>query len=408
MNQKTYQIVSLGCRTNQYESQAFRDQLGLLGWSENAEEAQLAIVNTCTVTAQADHRSLSQIKKLAAQESVETVAVTGCMAKGAEKMLQAISKKVVVVPNSDKEKLLNLVLNEESLPEFKIKHFEAHTRAFVKVQDGCNSYCSYCVIPFVRGRSRSRPLNDVISEVKGLVESGFKEVVITGINVGDWEEGNLRLHHLIKAVDQVEGIRRVRISSIDPDEVDDELLDIVVNGAHTCPSMHIVLQSGSNVVLQRMRRKYTKQQFLDSVVRLKDARPDFTFTTDVIVGFPGETDEDFAQTLDVVEQVRFAKVHFFPYSPRPKTRAARWELVDKETVNKRKHILAECAERNAFALRQQYVNQKLQVLVEGNNKGHTANFLSVAIEGKTVRSNTLVDVVIEENRPDGLVGKLCE
>ena len=284
-------------------------------------------------------------------------------------------------------------------PEFCIETFSAHTRAFVKVQDGCNSYCSYCIIPLVRGRSRSRPVEEVLAEVNRLVDNGYKEVVITGINVGDYEGG---LASLVRRIDAVPGLHRLRISSIDPDEVDDALLDAVVNGRVTCPSMHIVLQSGSNAVLKRMNRKYTKQEFYNTVERLKRANPDFTITTDVIVGFPGESDEDFAETLQVMNEVKFAKVHMFPYSRRPKTKASRFtDHLPKEVIHARKQEVLRLSEHVAFQLREAYVGKERDVLMESSNTGHTDNFLEVHVAGE---ANQIKRVRFVENRPEGLVG----
>lgn len=397
---KKFKLATLGCRTNQYESQAYRDQLLAMGYQEAAEgeRADLCIVNTCTVTSSADSSSRHQIRQLVRQNEDAEVVVTGCSAQNHPDLIQKIGGVSRVVPNKDKERLLELVFPGESLPEFSIKNFEAHTRAFVKVQDGCNSFCTYCIIPYVRGRSHSRSISEVVAEVEGLVAGGYKEVVITGINVGDFEQG---LAKLMRAVDQVEGLKRLRLSSIDPDEVDDELLDVIVNGKTTCQSMHIVLQAGSNAVLKRMNRKYTRQMFLDSVYRLKEASPDFTFTTDLIVGFPGETQEDFEETLAVMHEVQFAKVHMFPYSPRERTRAALYKQLPPEVIVERKQELMRVAEQIAYKLRERYIGQKMRVLTENLGGGHTDNFLPVKV---SCRSNELVDVMITKNCPDGLEG----
>ena len=317
---KKFKVVTLGCRTNQYESQGYADQLRQMGYAlaEEGETADLCIVNTCTVTEGADSSSRHQIRSLLRDHPQAKIAVTGCMAESAPEVLLGLDSRIQIVPNAEKERLIDQIFpEEEKLPEFNIQAFDAHTRAFVKVQDGCNSFCTYCIIPYVRGRSRSRQISEVVKEVEGLIANGYKEVVITGINVGDFDGGG-KLADLVRSIDALPGLERLRISSIDPDEIDDDLADAVLNGKTTCPSMHIVLQAGSNVTLKRMNRKYTKQIFIDTVERMVRQQPDFTVTTDVIVGFPGETDADFAETLDLVQQVKFAKVHMFPYmSPRP-------------------------------------------------------------------------------------------
>src|SRR5579872_2718778 len=331
MNKK-FKIVTLGCRTNQYESQAYADQLRRMGYAEAQadEEATLCIVNTCTVTESADSSSRHQIRHLAKQHPHAQLVVTGCLAERLPEEIAKISGVTQIVPNQKKEELLSLVFPDEEIPEFTIEQFAAHTRAFVKVQDGCNSFCTYCIIPYVRGRSRSRSVPEIVREIETLVANGYKEVVLTGINIGDFDgnpaegETPTRLADLVRTADKIPGLERIRISSIDPDEVDEDLTDAVLNGQKTCPSLHLVLQSGSNVILKRMNRKYTRHIFLDTVERLRKAQPDFTFTTDLIVGFPGETEADFEESLEVMRAVKFAKVHMFPYSERKRTRAAQF------------------------------------------------------------------------------------
>ena len=411
MNQKSFHVATLGCRTNQYESAAFSDMLKKMGWIQSKDgDTDLCIVNTCTVTASADQKSLYEIKRIIRKHPLARVAVTGCMAEKKKESLEKIDPRVIVVPNKDKEKLIEkLFPDEENLPEFSIENFSSHTRAFVKVQDGCNSYCSYCIIPFVRGRSRSRSIADVVKEVEALIENGYREVVLTGINIGDFDDAGSekRLGDLVRAVDDIEGLDRLRISSIDPDEVDDDLLDAVINGKKTCPSMHIVLQAGSQKILDSMRRKYTLDDFFSAIKRLKEKNPDFTFTTDMIVGFPGETEEDFEESLKVIGAVEFAKVHMFPYSDREKTRSSRMEgKVPKPVMEVRRQKLMKVAKAQGIKLRDQYVGRKMKVLVENNNKGHTENFLEVEILGDKVRSNEIKEVLIQGNTDTHLVGVL--
>lgn len=404
MSQKRFRLATLGCRTNQYETQAYRDQLLQLGFVEakEGEEADLCIVNTCTVTESADRSSRHQIRQLKRQNQNAQVVVTGCLAERRPDLVHKIGGVSAVIPNKEKEGLIASLFPNEDVPEFSIKHFEAHTRAFVKVQDGCNAFCTYCIIPYVRGRSRSRSIEDVVKEVEDLVESGYQDIVITGINVGDFEAG---LGNLMRAVDQVEGVRRVRLSSIDPDEVDDDLMDAVLNGKNTCHSLHIVLQSGSNVVLKRMNRKYTRQIFLETIERLRHASSDFTFTTDVIVGFPGETESDFEETLEVMRDVQFAKVHMFPYSRRERTRAALYpNQIPQAVMDERKAKVLQLAEEQAYQLREQYIGRKMTVLTENNQSGHTENFLTVLLPEGKYPTNHLVEVKLVENTPEGLIG----
>lgn len=415
---KKFKIVSLGCRTNQYESQAYHDQLLALGYSpaREGENAEICIVNTCTVTESADSSSRHAIRQLARENKDSQLLVTGCFAERQPSLVKQIEGVTHVVSNRDKEQLLAALFPEENLPEFSIKNFDAHTRAFIKIQDGCNSFCTYCILPYVRGRSHSRTVKEILQEIRLLIDNGYKEFVLTGINVGDFDGGcdhQVRLAELVRLVDALPGIERLRISSIDPDEVDEDLASAVLNGKKTCPSMHIVLQSGSNVILKRMNRKYTRQIFFETVDRLSTANPDFTFTTDVIVGFPGETETDFADTLDVMNKVKFAKVHMFPYSDRPRTRSVLMpNKVSLEVIKERKQNVLRLSEKLAFELREDYLHRKMSVLTESKDEhnlaginGYTSNFLPVWIEGDSFISNQLVEVELVANTPTHLIGR---
>jgi threonylcarbamoyladenosine tRNA methylthiotransferase MtaB len=421
---KKFKIATLGCRTNQYESQAYQDQLLAMGYTQvnENEAADLCIVNTCTVTESADSSSRHEIRQLARENPGAKLVVTGCFAERQPDTVKQIEGVTHVISNKEKENLLDLVFPNEEVPEFAIKNFDSHTRAFVKVQDGCNSYCTYCIIPYVRGRSRSRTIPEVIQEVEGLISNGFKEVVITGINVGDFDgnpaegEPTHSLAKLIRAVDKIPGLERLRISSIDPDEVNDDLADAIINGRTTCPSMHLVLQSGSNVVLKRMNRKYTRQIFLDTCERMKLANPDFTVTTDIIIGFPGETEVDFEDTLDVMKEVKFAKVHMFPYSERARTRAALFpNKIPPDVIKTRKQAILRACEEHSYELRNRFVGRRMSILTENKDSshpgqigGHTSNFLMVWLQDDTIKSNEIVTVDLIQNTPSGLIGKLVK
>jgi threonylcarbamoyladenosine tRNA methylthiotransferase MtaB len=415
MNNKKFAVATLGCRTNQYETQAYIYQLEAMGYEKVEEGADICIVNTCTVTESADVSSKAQIRQLHKKHPEAQIVVTGCLAEKANDDLVKMPGVAHVVFNKDKEKLLNIVKPDELIPEFKIEEFDGHTRAFVKVQDGCNSFCSYCIIPYVRGRSRSRSLSEILEEVKGLIAKGYKEIVLTGINIGDFDggDGSCRLSDLVKACDAIEGLKRLRVSSIDPDEVDEDLKNAIVYGKNTAKSMHIVLQAGSNAILKKMNRKYTKQEFFASCEFLKSHHPDFTFTTDIIVGFPGETEEDFNETLEVMEKIEFAKVHMFPYSPRPRTKAYLFpNRVDPKIIHERKQILLRKAEEIAFSLRNKFLNKPLKVLIETYDQeldaffGHSDEFLPVYVKASSLKSNDLVDCKAYENTPMGLIARL--
>lgn len=407
---KKYKIVTLGCRTNQYESQVFSNQLQKGGCQQahHDERAEICIVNTCSVTQSADKRSLCQTRKLLRENNPEKLIVTGCSAENLKEMPGVTH----VVPNMKKEHLLPLVFPEREWSEFRLEQFDAHTRAFVKIQDGCNSFCSYCIIPFVRGRSRSKSISDIVKEVVTLVKNGYKEVVLTGVNIGNFGKDQIpkvSLADLIYQVDRVEGLKRLRLSSIDPNGVDDELINVMLSGRRVCPSLHISLQSGSNLTLKRMGRKYTRQEFLDIITKLLEQDPDFTFTTDLIIGFPGETTEEFKETLQLIEQGWFANAHLFPYSNRPYTSASKMSnQVPKSVIEEQKQQLYDAQRRASFRLRNRYVGRKFEVLVEMNNRGYTKHFLPVSIPEREIRPNEMVGVKCVKNQREGLVGYIYD
>ncbi|MGM0440632.1 MAG: tRNA (N(6)-L-threonylcarbamoyladenosine(37)-C(2))-methylthiotransferase MtaB [Chlamydiota bacterium] len=411
MKIETFRIATLGCRANQYEAQALRDQLEALGYRQAAKEeaADLCIVNTCLVTESAEQRSRYQLRLLARQNPGAKIVATGCMSQSA----QNLEEVDVVVDNQEKHKLLSHIFPQiHDLPEFAIKRFEGHTRAFVKIQDGCNSFCSYCIIPYVRGRSRSRKPEEILAEIRGLIANGYKEIVITGINIGDYEGG---LASLVKAIDDLEGLERLRLSSVDPTDVDEELIEVIINGKRTCHQLHLVLQSGSNAILKKMNRKYNRQQFLKTVESLRARDPDFVFTTDVIIGFPGETQADFEDTLEIIRRAQFAHVHFFPYSPRPGTYAAKKYLqkVPDAVVKSRKNDIAETARKAKGQLLEGYRGRSMVVLTEKRLSeklivSRAANFLEVFVEDDKLFPNQLVAVEVVDVSDDGLEAKVKE
>ena len=401
---KTFVIKTLGCRTNQYESQVYREQLNDIGCKEVQYDADLCIVNTCAVTESASRSSERTIKQLRYDNPNAMIAITGCA--GEE---QIDIENVLFCQNINKEHLISQLFPENKVVPFEIKKFDNKTRAFVKIQDGCNSFCSYCIIPYVRGRSRSRRACDILREIKRLVENGYKEIVLTGINIGDFDS----LPQLIHEVDNIPGLHRLRLSSIDPNDVSDELCYVIINGKTTCPSFHLVLQSGADSILKSMRRKYTRKVFLDTVDRLRKLNEDFTFTTDIIIGFPGESDNDFRDTLEVMDEVKFAKVHLFPYSARSGTQAMQFDnIVPFKVVKERKEQLLNLAQKHAFDLQQKFVSRKMKVLLEKRDPrrpyeipGRTHNFLKCWVQSRELKQNDLVEVELFKNTYDGLLAK---
>lgn len=400
---KTFKIHNFGCRTNKYESQAYSDQLEDMGLIAEEDDSlvDIHIVNTCSVTQSAEKEAILKVKDL--RKKSGEIYLTGC----ASNIFKDDFKELIVIPNSEKEELVKKIFPQSDL-SFNVKNF-SQTRAFIKIQDGCDNFCSYCIIPLARGRSRSRKIEDILEEIKALVKKGFKEVVITGINVGDFRDGNYSLSDLVQEVDKINGLERIRISSIHPDQVDEKLQKAIIFGSKLCPSMHISLQSGSDEVLKKMNRKYKIQDFLNLAASLK-RKNNFTFTTDIIVGFPEETEEDFEKSLRLVEMMEFAKVHVFPYSKRPNTKAAGLSQISPSVINERKKRLLQVTEKKAFDLRQKYLGQKVKVLLEEKQDekyifGHSDNFLPIKVINENFSKNDLIEVVLFENTNNNLIGK---
>jgi threonylcarbamoyladenosine tRNA methylthiotransferase MtaB len=417
---KAFKVVTLGCRANQYESQVIRGQLKGIGYVEvgGGEQADICIINTCTVTTSADSHSRNAIRREVKKNAGATIVVTGCLAERDAAMIEGIEGVTHIVPNNDKESLVALIAPDVEVPAFVLKSYSGKTRAFVKIQDGCDSYCTYCIIPSVRGTPRSRDHKEIFAEVEALVQQGYKEVVLTGINIGTFGKDKgyeYKLADLIVDLEKIEGLQRLRLSSISPLDIDEALLQCFADSEVLCPSAHMVLQSGSDAVLRRMNRSYTQEQFVAAAKTLRDIDPDFAFTTDVIVGFPGETEEDCEETLAVIREVGFTGVHVFPYSVRPGTRAERYkDHVPSHIITKRKERVLSVVEAETSAARQRFVGMTVKVLVERINEGegvsygHTDNFLDVKICGVAPKKNAFIDVCITENSSEGCVGKMIE
>lgn len=401
----TFKLVCLGCRVNQYEIQSYRDQLTFLGYREAADTdpCDLCIINTCAVTRSAESSGRHAIRQVCRQNPEAFLVITGCLGESNKNFFSSLGRQCLLVSNKDKHQLMEKIFPHlQDLPEFRVRSFEGKSRAFIKIQDGCNSFCSYCIIPYLRGRSRSRPAEDILREISDLVSQGFREVVLAGINVGDYNDGRHTLADLIRKVDKLESLDRVRISSIDPEDVQQDLREAILLGQHTCHSSHLVLQSGSNAILKLMNRKYLRQDFLRCVEFLRDLDPQYAFTTDVIVGFPGETEQDFEDTLKIIEDVGFIKVHIFPFSPRERTKAYQFSSpIPSSVIYERKKHLAAVAEKVAHREMEKRLGGVYSVLVEkidaqGIAYGHTSYFDMVCFPRDLgVSVNTIVDVHID-------------
>lgn len=391
-------IKTMGCRANQYESQAYIEQLEAMG-GVFSKDCDIFILNSCAVTEKAEGESIDIVKKFSKRDDIK-IFVTGCAAD----KIGASFKNVISVPNSRKGELVKDIFKRD-IP-FRINRFRGHTRAFLKIQDGCNRFCSYCIVPYTRGRSRSRSFRDILKEVLALVKNGYREIVLTGINIGDYKDLGFGLLDLLKRLIDIEGLYRIRISSIDPSDIDWKMARFILENEKMAKSMHISLQSGSDRILRLMKRGYSKKEFLEKV-SMFESFSDFTITTDLIVGFPSESEKDFEETLEMVEIASFLKVHIFPFSRREGTAANNFsDVIDRRIIKRRREALFSISSKKSYEVRDRYLKRRLQVLTEENNFARSSNFLSIEIRGEKVSPNSFLDVFILENSDDRLIAEV--
>jgi threonylcarbamoyladenosine tRNA methylthiotransferase MtaB len=376
MSERTCRLVTLGCKVNQYETQLVKETLLSNGFREAAEDeaADLCVVNTCTVTGEADSKGRQLIRQLARKNPGTRTIVMGCYATRDPEVLRDLPGVFEIV--RDKRELPDVFdrLGIVDIPD-GISHFDGRRRAFVKVQDGCILRCTYCIIPQVRPGLQSRTPESIEAEVRRLIDNGYREIVLSGIHVGhygvDTTRGKsglppFRLWHLFERLDRIPGNWRMRLSSIEAVEVNDEFIRTAANCEHLCPQFHPSLQSGSETVLRRMRRRYSMATFLEKIEQMREQLEHPAFTTDVIVGFPGETDAEFEETLEACRKARFMKIHVFPFSVRKGTPAADYgNQVNPEVRKERCRILSELERELAGDYYQTLVGRDLEVLVEG-------------------------------------------
>ncbi|TWT56892.1 Threonylcarbamoyladenosine tRNA methylthiotransferase MtaB [Thalassoglobus neptunius] len=396
---KTCRLVTLGCKVNQYETQLVKEALEQNGYREAQEDesADLCFVNTCTVTSEGDAKSRKVIRQLSRQNPGTRTIVMGCYATRDPESVSSLPNVFEVV--TDKRELPD-VLDRQGIYDIPdgISYFDGRKRAYVKVQDGCLLKCTYCIIPSVRPGLRSRDPESIADEVRRLVDNGHKEIVISGIHVGHFgvdttrkKSGKppFRLWHLLKKLDGIPGDWRMRLSSIEANEIDDDFISASVDCEHLCPQFHPALQSGSDSVLARMRRRYRTGRFLDKLDQFREAMPGVAFTTDLIIGFPGETDDEFQETIDVCRRAKFMKIHIFPFSQRKGTPAATYpDQVPAEVRKARCQELSQIERELAMDYYQTQVGKTLQVLVEkqvdgreGWVQGTDEHYIPVTLRG---------------------------
>lgn len=398
-------IVTLGCRVNQYESDAMAHAFEHMGYeiARNKKDADIIVVNTCCVTKTSESKSRRVIRHLHTENASARIVVTGCYSQKAGHELLNIPGVCLVTGNGEKENLpervknldfrqipcldVGNILTRRRFPNSSVKVKEtARVREYLKIQDGCEQFCTYCIVPYVRGPVVSRPYDDIIAEAKCIDQRGFKELVLTGIHTGFYGKDlpdDINLVAVLKGLLKETNIRRIRLSSLEPKEVSDELIDLVASNDRLCNHFHIPLQSGDNEVLQKMGRPYTREEYIALTKRIYKAIPDAAISADIIVGFSGETDGAFENTIDVLGNAEFSFIHSFPYSPREGTKAAIFpHRVPGELKEQRQKLLLQLGDFYKYRFAERHIWQPLDVLVESKDKngyyqGHTDNFLMV-------------------------------
>lgn len=428
-NLSTFAIYTLGCKVNLYESNAARNELLAEGLIEVpfTQKADVYIINTCSVTSRADAKSKNIMNRPKKINPDAIVIVMGCFTQTSSQLANEWNVDIVI-GNKHKNSMMDLInefqksnkklvkvenlMSEKEFEDSKISSFKENTRAFIKIQDGCNFMCSYCIIPFSRGRQRSKDLGAVIKEVNDLVDSGYKEIVLTGVNTAGYLDNNGNdFLALIKALDELKKDFRVRISSIEPFQISDEIISIISNDKNKfCQHWHLCLQSASDSVLEKMNRKYTFKEFKSIIDKIKKHSPNATFTTDYIVGFPTESDEDHKQSINNIKQINFFDMHVFPYSPRSGTAASRLKRINGKIVNERFEEVEKTRKEMQQEVLNNFVGEELDVLFENEQNGfwhgHSSEYITVLVKSNENLKNQLLKVKINAKRIDFLVGEI--
>lgn len=423
-------IFTLGCKVNQYESQEMTEALVKNGYFvvDSKETADVYIINSCTVTAESNRKTRQAVRHYKAKNPNAVVVLTGCVPQAFPDEATAITEADIILGNKNNYKLIeslnkwfneknticNITMheNDDSYNGGIINNFEGHTRAFLKIQDGCNRFCTYCAIPYARGRSRSKPIEDIKKELQNLAANGFKEVVFVGINLSAYgRDINLTLSDAVKAAENTDGIERVRLGSLEPDHITDEMIDIFASCKKFCPQFHISLQSGCDTVLKRMNRHYDTAYYRHLTEKLRSVFEDTSITTDIIAGFPGETDKEFEDTINFVKEICFDKVHVFPYSIREGTKAAKMQgHLQNSIKSKRAAILSEICEeirKNNFSKNKgKTVSVLFEVPKKGYQCGYTANYTPIKVQTDENLTGEIRNVLITQTEDDSCIGTL--
>ena len=430
---KKVAFYTLGCKVNQYETEAMLELFEKEGYekAETEDYADVYVINTCTVTHMSDRKSRQYIRRMKKKNPDAIIAVVGCYSQVSPEEILSIDEVNLVMGTNDRKKIVEEVkkidasrkvstvddiMKVKAFEEIEINKTNGKTRAFMKIQDGCDRYCSYCIIPYARGRVRSRDLESIVKEVENLASNGYKEVVLTGIHVAsygkDIKDSDIKLLDVIKQINDIEGIERIRRSSVEPILFTDEFVEAVSTMDKVCPHYHLSLQSGCDETLKRMKRRYTTEEYKAIVDRLRAAIPNVSITTDVIVGFPGETNEEFDKTYEFLKDIELTHMHVFKYSPRKGTPAATMEnQVDPSTKHDRSEKLLQLNEENFNKFGQKMLDKEFNVLFEqkvGDNKyeGLTENYVKVIVESDNDISEQILKVKIKDVKNEFLEGIL--
>jgi threonylcarbamoyladenosine tRNA methylthiotransferase MtaB len=397
---RSIKFFTLGCKANQYDTQSIRERFLNKGFIECVSgPADYYLVNTCTVTSGADQKSRNIIRRCIQSAPGSKVIVTGCLAEKDWSQLRAI-------------KGIHLIVRKSFFPE-KISGFSQHTRAFLKIQDGCSNFCTYCKVALVRGKERSKKLKLILEEAKQLVACGYKEIVLTGICLGAYGRSSgakETLADVISSLEESKGLLRIRLSSIEAGDVSPELIRCFKNCKKLCRHLHIPIQSGDDHILELMNRKYNAKQYGDLIAGLKSSIPGLAITTDCLIGFPGETEENFQHTVELVKDILPLKVHIFPYSSRPQTKAAGFKgAVDPRLIRRRCQALSAVAEECRKEFMRGFIGENAGVLIEKETKegyleGLTDNYLPVKLPFKSGLKNVVVPVKLKSIRQDDFIG----
>ena len=412
---KTISFKTLGCRVNLYETDALASRFKAAGYeiADGDSAADVFVVNTCTVTNTSDQKCRQAIHQIRRKHPEAIIAVTGCMVNHRKEELLQSGIADYVIDNERKTALFDIIDEhfktghsdpegyDRDLFSYRPAFDTFHTRSLIKIHDGCNNFCSYCIIPMVRGRATSRPAEDIYNNVREVIAHGFKEVVLTGVNMGRYQYEDTNFEQLVENILKTEGDFRVRVSSIEPDQFSDRFLALFQH-EKLAPHMHICLQSGSDDTLKRMNRHYTVAQFREMCQRIKAFRPDFNLTTDIIVGFPGETDQSFKESCDFAKEIGFSHIHTFKYSIRNGTKAATMpDQVPEKVKTERSEVMRQISHENKLKYFHAMQGKTQRLLVEridkkGTSRGYGENYVPVELRDPSAEQNTFINIRLGE------------